>query len=55
MPTLQFLEVPVSGTNQKAQVKLMFPPNFDPGSGKKIPVGRLCLWWSGIPICQCKV
>ena len=38
MPTLQFLEVPVSGTNQKAQVKLMFPPNFDPGSGKKYPL-----------------
>jgi len=30
MPTLEFREVPVSGTGQKAQVKLMFPPNFDP-------------------------
>ena len=38
MPTIKFLEVPVSGTSQKAQVKLMLPPNFDPGSGKKYPL-----------------
>ena len=36
MPILNFLEVPVSESDQKAQVKLMLPPDFD--SGKKYPL-----------------
>lgn len=36
MPILQFLEIPVSGSDQKAQVKLMLPPDFD--SSQKYPL-----------------
>ena len=38
MPILRFLEIPVSESNQKAQVKLMLPPDFD--SGKLYPLGE---------------
>ena len=36
MPTLQFLEIPVSDSSQKAQVRLMLPPDFDPS--RKYPL-----------------
>ena len=36
MPILRFLEIPVSESDQKAQVKLMLPPDFD--SGKTYPL-----------------
>ena len=36
MPTLQFLEIPVSESDQKAQVKMMLPPDFDPS--RKYPM-----------------
>ena len=29
-PIIKYLEVPVSGTEQKAQVKMYLPPDFDP-------------------------
>lgn len=36
MPTLEFREIPVSDSDQRAQVRLMLPPDFDPA--KKYPM-----------------